>query len=83
MGLFDPFRRKPPEPEPVPHRGYYSLHDGLGEEPAYDEWDARLDEVDRRLSGEHDSGGTYRLQREPRGAERWWQRAYWRNLLSS
>ena len=79
MGLFDPFRRKPPEPEPAPHRGYFSLHDGLGEDPAYDEWDARLDEVDRRMAGEHAPGGTYRLQREPRDAERFWQRAYWRD----
>ncbi|MBU2033053.1 MAG: transglycosylase domain-containing protein [Alphaproteobacteria bacterium] len=79
MGLFDPFRRKPPEPEPAPHRGYFSLHDGLGEDPAYEEWDARLDEVDRRMAGEHAPGGTYRLQREPRDGERFWQRAYWRD----
>jgi len=77
MGLFDPFRRKPPEAEPPPHRGYYSLHDGLGDELDYDEWDSRLDEVDRQLAGEGGRGGTFRVQREPRDGERWWQRHYW------
>ena len=71
MGLFDPFRRKPQEPEPAPHRGYYSLHDGLGEEPDYDERDARLDAVDRQLAGKH------RLPRDP--DTRFWQREHWRD----
>ena len=52
--------------EPAPHRGYYSLDDRL-DEPAYDDWDARLDRVDRGVAVEEKR----RL--------RWFQRAYWRD----
>ncbi|MEO1967649.1 MAG: PBP1A family penicillin-binding protein [Sphingomonadaceae bacterium] len=47
------------------HAGYFALHDRF-EGPDYDEWDARLDAVDRRVD------------RERRARLRWWQRSYWR-----
>ena len=47
------------------HSGYFALHDRF-EGPDYDEWDARLDAVDRHLD------------RDQRARQRWWHRSYWR-----
>ena len=71
MGLFNPFNRKRAEPEHEPHRGYFSLHDGIGERsdydsPDFDEWDKRLQQVD----------GYVRLEEKKR--QKFWQRDYWR-----
>ncbi len=67
MGIFDSFRRDArTEPEPVGHRGYYSLSDAQDyEAPGYDDWDDRLERLDGALAEE-----------EKRRA-RWWQKAYW------
>ena len=51
--------------EPEPHLGYYSL-DGRLDEPAYDDWDARLDRVDRGFAAAE------------KRRHRWFQRSYWR-----
>lgn len=53
------------DPEHEPHVGYYSLDD-RGDGPDYGSWDARLDQVDRRVAVEEKR----RL--------RWFQRGYWR-----
>ncbi|GMM94116.1 transglycosylase domain-containing protein [Qipengyuania sp. MTN3-11] len=65
MGILDSFRRRDAEREPEPHRGYYSLADGL-DGSHYDDWDERLDQVDR-----------YVAERE--SEKRWWRRDYWRD----
>ncbi len=64
MGLFDSFRRRRADPEHEPHRGYYSLADGLGG-PDYDDWDERLGSIDRSIRGAE------------RDRQRWWQRGFW------
>ena len=69
MGIFDSFRKRgseaEPDPDHRPHRGYYSLADQL-DGSAYDDWDARLESVDR-----------YVAERE--SETRWWRREYWRD----
>ena len=62
MGIFSPT----PKHEPAPHRGYFSLddrHDTLN----YDDWDSRLDRVERGVAIEEKR----RLK--------WFQRSYWRD----
>ena len=65
MGLFDSFRRRRRDDEPEPHRGYFSLHDGLGEGPDYDDWDSRLGRVDHAIAVEE-------RRRIP-----FWRREFW------
>lgn len=50
--------------EPPPHRGFYSLHDGL-DAPDYDGWDARFQRAERGAAAVE------------RSQLKWWQRAYW------
>ncbi|MGI8943578.1 MAG: transglycosylase domain-containing protein [Qipengyuania sp.] len=71
MSLLDRIlKRSRTEPEPAPHRGYFSLHDGLGprydDEPDFADWDSRLDRLDHAVS------------LEEKRRLRWWQRDYWR-----
>ncbi|TMM48941.1 transglycosylase domain-containing protein [Qipengyuania marisflavi] len=67
MGVFDLFRRKAgPDAEPVPHRGYYALDDRVAGAPDWDDWDDRLESVDRTLAVE---------ERRP---SHWWQPAHYR-----
>src|SRR6478672_11053856 len=54
-------------PEPQPHRGYFSLDERMGGRPDYDDWDARLDQVEWGVSAEE------------RRRLRWFQRSYWRD----
>lgn len=63
MGLFSSSDRADAS---GPHRGYYSLDDHF-DEPDYDDWDARLDRLERGLAAEEKR----RL--------RWFQRSYWRD----
>ena len=63
MGVIDSFfRKKRPEPELQPHRGYYATHDALDDDDA---WDARLDDLDQAL------------RHEEKRRQRFWQRDYW------
>lgn len=62
MPFFGSRRRE----EPAPHRGFYSLDDRF-DEPAYADWDARLDQVERGFAAEEKR----RLK--------WFQRSYWRD----
>ena len=63
MGVIDSiFRRSRAEPDPSPHRGYYSLGDDWDDDEA---WDHRLDEIDRGVLAEEHK----RL--------RWWQKPTW------
>ena len=48
------------------HSGYFALHDTHGDGPDYDDWDRRLDDIDRSLPPE-------------RPRTRWWQPAHWRD----
>ena len=59
------FGSSPGAPEPQPHRGYFSLDDRV-RAPAWADWDARLDRLDRGVAIE-----------EKRGLK-WFQRSYWR-----
>lgn len=59
-----PFFGSRRQPEPQSHRGFYSLDDPA-ESPAWDDWDARLDRVERDVVAE-----------ERRGS-RWFQRVHW------
>lgn len=52
--------------EPVPHRGFYSLDD-RSPEPAWDDWDARLERVERGFAAEE------------KRRTRWFQRDHWRD----
>ena len=63
MGIFS---RSDRAAAPGPHRGYYSLDDHF-DEPDYEDWDARLDRLERGVEAEEKR----RL--------RWFQRSYWRN----
>jgi penicillin-binding protein 1A len=62
MGILSPLRGKP---EPEPHRGYFSL-DARADRPDYDDWDARLDQLEWGVAAEEKR----RLK--------WFQRSYWR-----
>ena len=86
MGLFDSFgRKRGRDAEPAPHRGYYTLHDGLGPYPDDDD-DERFtasrpnsrtpayDEWDARL-GHVDQA----IESEERRRLPWWRPAYWRD----
>lgn len=65
MGVLDTFfRRRQAEPEPVAHRGYYSLNDGWDDDDA---WDDRLDRIDSAVV------------EEERRRLRFWQPSYWKN----
>ena len=65
MGVLDTFfRRRQAEPEPVVHRGYYSLSDDWEDDDA---WGDRLDRIDTAL-----------VEEERRGL-RFWQPSYWKN----
>jgi penicillin-binding protein 1A len=61
-----PFFRSRRSVAPEPHRGFYSLDDRL-DPPDWDDWDTRLERVERGVSAEEKR----RL--------RWFQRAYWRD----
>ena len=54
-------------PEPQGHGGYFSLDDRGAQAPAWDDWDARLDRIERGVAVEEKR----RLK--------WFQRAYWRD----
>ena len=62
MGVIDFFRRKQAQPEPAPHRGYYSLSDDWDDDDA---WDEQLVAVD------------HAVQAEEQRRLKWWQREHW------
>jgi penicillin-binding protein 1A len=70
MGVFNLFRRRPqPQAELPSHSGYYATHDALD----YDDWDSRLDPLDRALAAEEKKrlrGGQRDYWRGRR--KRWW-----------
>lgn len=64
-----PFFGSRRQPEPENHRGYYSLDDRGDDGPDWDDWDARLGQVERGVAAEE------------RRRARWFQRTYWQERV--